>query len=45
MAMTDRSWIVFPDGEEVKSVRPGQRLGIRPMTIDFGPVRARVTLG
>jgi hypothetical protein len=39
--MTDRSWIVFPDGEEVKSVRPGRRLGIRPMTIDFSPVHAR----
>jgi eukaryotic-like serine/threonine-protein kinase len=40
--MTDRSWDIFPHGEEAKSVLPGQRMGVRPMTIDFGSVRGRV---
>src|ERR1700730_6242745 len=37
--LTDRSWTVVPDGEEPKRVAPSQRLGVRPMRIDFGSVR------
>ena len=39
---TDRSWTVVPDGEEPKQVAPGQRLGVRPMRIDFGPARGQI---
>jgi eukaryotic-like serine/threonine-protein kinase len=40
--MTDRTWGIFPGGEEAKSVRPGQRMSIRPMSIDFGSAHGRV---
>ena len=33
------SWTVVPNGEGPKAVDPMQRLRIRPMTIDFGPVK------
>ena len=39
---TDRIWTVVPDGEEPKRVAPGQRLGVRPMRIDFGPARGQI---
>jgi hypothetical protein len=39
---TDRIWTVIPDGEEPKRVAPGQRLGVRPMRIDFGPARGQI---
>jgi eukaryotic-like serine/threonine-protein kinase len=42
---TDRSWTVVPDGEEAKRVAPGQRLGVRPMRIDFGPARGQIRAG
>lgn len=38
----DTAWTVHPTGEESKSVAPGQRLGVRPMTIAFGPVRGSI---
>lgn len=34
--MSDRTWTVFPEGEEEKTVAPGQRLHVRSMRIDFG---------
>jgi DNA-binding helix-hairpin-helix protein with protein kinase domain len=37
-------WTVQPRGEDVKSVQPGQRLGVRPMTIRFGNVRGSIEL-
>jgi len=40
--MTDRTWTVSPDGEEPKNVAPGQRVAVRPMTVDFGGMRARI---
>jgi len=39
----DNTWTVIPDGEEPKQVAPSQRLGVRPMQIDFGDeVRGRI---
>jgi DNA-binding helix-hairpin-helix protein with protein kinase domain len=38
----EQTWTVFPDGEESKQVAPGQRLGVRPMQIDFGTVRGQL---
>jgi eukaryotic-like serine/threonine-protein kinase len=40
--LTDRTWTVVPDGEERKRVAPDQRLGVRPMRIDFGPARGQI---
>jgi DNA-binding helix-hairpin-helix protein with protein kinase domain len=40
--LTDQLWTMFADGEEPKRVAPGQRLGVRPMQIDFGTVRGRI---
>ena len=40
--VSDTPWTVEPVGEEVKSVAPGQRLGVRPMTIRFGDVRGSI---
>jgi len=40
--LTDQMWTVFADGEEPKRVAPNQRLGVRPMQIDFGTVRGRI---
>jgi hypothetical protein len=31
------AWDVSPEGEPADQVLPGQRLGVRPMTIAFGP--------
>ena len=42
--MSDIKWTVEPAGEEVKTVKPQQRLGVRPMTIDFGTVRGSIRL-
>ena len=43
--LTDRTWTVVPDGEEPQRVAPNQRLGVRPMRIDFGPARGADPLG
>jgi serine/threonine protein kinase len=40
--LTDRIWTVVPDGEELKRVAPSQRLGVRPLDIDFGQVAGRI---
>ncbi len=40
--LTGITWTVEPDGEEPKQVAPGQRLAVRPMSVSFGQVRARV---
>ncbi|WP_051944494.1 protein kinase domain-containing protein [Streptacidiphilus rugosus] len=39
----DHPWRVVPDGETMKAVQPGQRLGVRPMTVDFGAARGWIT--
>ncbi len=41
--LTDKTWTMVPDGEEPKHVAPSQRLGVRPMQIDFGTVRGRIS--
>ena len=41
--MSNSTWIVVPDGEQQKTVVPTQRLYVRPMSIDFGPVQGRIT--
>jgi DNA-binding helix-hairpin-helix protein with protein kinase domain len=40
--LTDKTWTVVPDGEEPKRVAPSQRLGVRPLIIDFGSVRGQI---
>jgi DNA-binding helix-hairpin-helix protein with protein kinase domain len=40
--LTGKPWTVFPDGEGSKTVEPGQRLGVRSMTIDFHVARGRI---
>ena len=40
--LTDKTWTVLPDGEEPKRVAPSQRVGVRPMQIDFGKARGRI---
>jgi DNA-binding helix-hairpin-helix protein with protein kinase domain len=40
--LTDSPWIVAPVSEEVKVVRPGQRVALRPMEIDFGHTQGRI---
>jgi eukaryotic-like serine/threonine-protein kinase len=42
--LTDKTWVVVPDGEEPKAVVPGQRLGVRPMAIDFRGVHGQIML-
>jgi eukaryotic-like serine/threonine-protein kinase len=36
------TWSVAPEAETPKSVAPSQRLGVRPMRIDFGEVGAEI---
>jgi DNA-binding helix-hairpin-helix protein with protein kinase domain len=36
-------WTMTPEREPSQIVAPGRRLAVRPMTIDFGPARGRVT--
>jgi eukaryotic-like serine/threonine-protein kinase len=40
--LTGKTWTVVADGEERKSVAPSQRLGVRPMIIDFGGARGQI---
>jgi hypothetical protein len=40
--LTGRTWTVVPDGEEPKRAAPDQRLGIRPIRIDFGLARGQI---
>jgi eukaryotic-like serine/threonine-protein kinase len=37
-----KAWTMTPAGENPKTVDPERRLGIRAMTIDFGPARGRI---
>jgi eukaryotic-like serine/threonine-protein kinase len=41
--LTDQTWTMVPDGEELKRVAPSQRLAVRPMQIDFGSARGRIS--
>ncbi len=43
--LTGRTWTVVPDGEGTKHVAPGQRLGVRPMHLDFGAASGRIEQG
>jgi eukaryotic-like serine/threonine-protein kinase len=36
------AWIMQPDGEPAKTVDPARRLGVRAMSIDFGPAKGRI---
>jgi eukaryotic-like serine/threonine-protein kinase len=40
--LTEKTWTVIPDGEGPKQVAPSQRLGVRPMRIDFGSAQGRI---
>jgi DNA-binding helix-hairpin-helix protein with protein kinase domain len=37
-----RSWTMTPVGETAKTVEPDRRLGIRPMSIDFGTAHGKI---
>lgn len=41
--LSDLTWTVEPPGEGTKAVRPGQRLGVRPLHISFGPAAGSIT--
>ena len=41
---TTSTWTVTPEGEEPRKVEPEQRLGVRPMVIDFGGVEGTIRL-
>lgn len=41
---TTFTWTVTPEGEEPRKVEPEQRLGVRPMAIDFGGVEGTICL-
>jgi hypothetical protein len=40
--LSSLTWSVAPEAEMPKSVAPSQRLGVRPMRIDFGDVGAEI---
>ncbi|MDP9074930.1 MAG: hypothetical protein M3N98_12315 [Actinomycetota bacterium] len=40
--LSDRAWMIHPDGEEAKTVEPGQRMGIRAMAVEFGSVKGTI---
>jgi len=40
--VSSQPWSVRPEHEELKTVAPAQRLGVRPMRIDFGAVEATI---
>jgi len=39
---SNRVWTMTPDGEAPKAVDPQRRLGLRPMTIDFGSAHGKI---
>jgi DNA-binding helix-hairpin-helix protein with protein kinase domain len=43
--LMDKPWVVVPEGEEPKIVAPGQRLAVRPMTIEFGVATGQIMAG
>jgi DNA-binding helix-hairpin-helix protein with protein kinase domain len=40
--VSTKPWTMTPAGESAKTVDPQRRLGIRPMTIDFGSAHGRI---
>jgi hypothetical protein len=40
--LSSKTWTVVPEGEDSKSVEPEQRLGVRPMTLNFGAGAGRI---
>jgi len=40
--VSNETWTVTPEGEEPKKVEPSQLLGVRTMTIDFGPAQGTI---
>ncbi|HEX6931287.1 MAG TPA: hypothetical protein VF162_04010, partial [Streptosporangiaceae bacterium] len=40
--VSTKAWTMTPAGESAKTVDPQRRLGIRPMTIDFGSAHGRI---
>jgi DNA-binding helix-hairpin-helix protein with protein kinase domain len=42
--LSTTTWSVTPEHEETKTVAPSQRLGVRPMDIDFGSALGRIVL-
>ncbi|MGI9009512.1 MAG: protein kinase domain-containing protein [Streptosporangiaceae bacterium] len=40
--VSHRPWTMTPDGEGPKTVDPQRRIGVRPMTIDFGSAHGRI---
>jgi len=40
--VSSQPWSVRPEHEQLKTVAPAQRLGVRPMRIDFGAVEATI---
>ena len=42
--LSQQPWLVAPEGEEPKTVAPGQRVAVRPMTIGLCGTRAHVLL-
>ena len=40
--VSTRAWTMTPVGEPAKTVDPQRRLGIRPMTIDFGSAHGKI---
>jgi DNA-binding helix-hairpin-helix protein with protein kinase domain len=41
--LTERVWVITPRAEEPRRVAPGQLLAVRPMVIEYGTGRARIT--
>ena len=42
--LTQTPWTVVPNGEELKTVAPGQRVAVRSMVIDFGAADGQIVL-
>jgi hypothetical protein len=42
--LTGQAWTIRPEGGVPVVVKPGRRLGVRPMEIDFGALTGRVVV-
>ncbi len=42
--LSDQTWTLSLPDEPIKTVEPGKRLGIRPMSISFGDVKGVITM-
>ncbi|HUC58716.1 MAG TPA: hypothetical protein VMA95_15040 [Streptosporangiaceae bacterium] len=40
--VSKKAWTMTPEGEPAKTVEPDRRLGIRPMSIDFGTAQGKI---